>query len=262
MCSSTRVSIGVNSHTHTRRVIAYTHMHRCIQCLCFRECAQTHASNNHLHVLWLKIERFSNQFSCAYICHSSYEYCISLSLCLFPCAHSRYRHAHPRPYQSRTHIDRPVQISMRQTHRREPTREIGCCVNTHMNHTEISRVQHSLVANKHKNPHKQIQTNAPTNCASTRIVLCEPLRPSLLARSNSHVCAHTRCQYAYPCPYQSLTHIDTYRHGDRIQIGVTHQATHAPTHCLPSSHACTCMHMRHAHARVHRGLCIYIHTYT
>ena len=115
----------VIAYTHSRREIAYTHMHRVIQCLCFRECAQTHARNNHVHVPWLKIERFSNQFSYAYICHSSYEYCISHSLCLF----------------------------------------LGCSVNIHVNHTEISRVQHSLVASKHKKPtimhtnkHKQMHT--------------------------------------------------------------------------------------------------------
>jgi hypothetical protein len=38
-------------------------------------------------------------------------------------------------------------------------------------------------------------------------VLGKPLRPSLLSRSRSHVCAHTRYRCAYPCPYQSLTHI-------------------------------------------------------
>ena len=41
----------------------------------------------------------------------------------------------------------------------------------------------------------------------TRTVLGKPLRPSLNSRSRSHVCAHTRYRCAYPCPYQSLSHI-------------------------------------------------------
>jgi hypothetical protein len=68
-----------------------------------------------------------------------------------------------------------------------------------MNHTEISRVQHSLAASRHTNPRSCTQTkhtHAHTNITHTRIVLCKPLRPSLLSRSRPHVCARTRYRYA------------------------------------------------------------------
>jgi hypothetical protein len=170
--------------------------------------------------------------------------------------------------------------------------------------------------------HTSKHAYAHTNCTHTRIVLGKPLRPSLLSRSRSHVCAHTRYRYAYPCPYQSLSHIDTHTHGFRIhmkQITPSHTCSHTlpwphtPTHpythspSLPHSpkrrrepvkdarrqhadrvavqveapghetrrqsalthststcplcpSACTCMcamHMRHAHARVHRTVSLY-----
>jgi hypothetical protein len=108
-----------------------------------------------------------------------------------------------------------------------------------MNYTDISTVQHSLVASKHKNhdhAHKQThtQTHAHTNSTHTRKVLGKPQRPTLLSRSRSHVCAHTRDRYAYPypCPYRSLTHIDMYRHGDRMHIRPI-TPSHTRSHTLP-----------------------------
>jgi hypothetical protein len=70
----------------------------------------------------------------------------------------------------------------------------------------------------HHHARKRTHKNAHIHCTCTPIVLCKPLRPSLLSRSRSQVCAHTRYRYAYPCPYQSLSHIDTYRHGCRMHM--------------------------------------------
>jgi hypothetical protein len=82
----------------------------------------------------------------------------------------------------------------------------------------------------HPNPRSctQTHTHAHTNCTHTCIALCKPLRPSLLSRSKSHVCAHTRYRYAYPCPYQSLSHIhiQTWRPH-------THRSYHTTPHMLP-----------------------------
>ena len=93
----------------------------------------------------------------------------------------------------------------------------------------------------HPNPRSctQINTHTHTYCTHTCIALCKPLRPSLLSRSKSHVCAHTRYRYAYPCSHQSLSQIDTYRHGGRIHIGhITPR--HTCSHILPWPHACVC----------------------
>ena len=113
-------------------------------------------------------------------------------------------------------------------------------INTHMDDTDISRVQLSLVASKNKNhdhAHKQTHTHrhAHTNNTCTRKVFCKPLRPSLLSRSKSHVCAHTRYRYAYPCSHQSLSHIHTHTHACRIHMGQI-TPSHTCSHTLPWPH--------------------------
>jgi len=53
--------------------------------------------------------------------HTSLSLCFSFFTLEAKRVHSWYRCADPCPYQPRIHIDRPVQISMRQTNLHEPT---------------------------------------------------------------------------------------------------------------------------------------------
>ncbi len=134
-----------------------------------------------------------------------YSLCLSLSLCI--CSmHMHVPHAHApcsctcAPCLSHTHAH---------THTR---------THTHRTVAEISRVQHS---SRLKNPPSCTQTNTHTCKHKVHMhthSLCKPLRPSLLSRSRSHVCAHTRYRYAYTFPYQSLSHVVTYRHGCRMSM--------------------------------------------
>ena len=65
ICEHTRVSSAVWSHTHTCIEVCNVHAFVSVH-------QHTHAGITYMYC--------GNQFSFAYICHSSYEYCISLSL--------------------------------------------------------------------------------------------------------------------------------------------------------------------------------------
>jgi hypothetical protein len=105
---------------------------------------------------------------------------------------------------------------------------------THM-HEHTHKHTHKYIntyIQAHDPAHKQTNTHAHTNSTHTRTVLCKPLRPSLLSRSRSQVCAHTRCRYAYTCPYQSNAKIHRHRHVLGIHMGQI-TPSHSCSHSLP-----------------------------
>jgi hypothetical protein len=121
---------------------------------------------------------------------------------------------------------------MRQTHWREPTRQIHCSINTLMNHTLISRVQHSLVASKHKNPRSCTQTITHSCPHKLHMHTHSPLQASA---SLALFTLQVTCVCTYKiqvCNYMPISISLTHRH---VQTWMPHTdgSYHTKPHMLP-----------------------------